>query len=117
MILTTPGYFSGGWRPSATTLNAGIAELNVEIVGAVVPRPVVVSGWDFENDKAKPTRRLVPAGSVYFLKLSGPEAARAEWIKSVWSSPVTDDEQSRRDGFGCALLGAWNGQPVPMEVN
>lgn len=117
MILTTPGYFTGGWRPSPTALNAGIAELGVEIVGAVVPRPVVVSGWDFEKSEAKPTRRLVPAGSVYFLKLSGSESARREWIDKVWSLPVGDDEQSRRDGFGCALLGAWDGQPVAMEGN
>jgi CRISPR-associated protein Cmr3 len=117
MFLTTPGYFTEGWRPSATALNAGITELGVEIVGAVVPRPVVVSGWDFEKSEAKPTRRLVPAGSVYFLKLSGSETARAEWVDRVWSSPIGDDEQSCRDGFGCALLGAWDGQPVAMEGN
>ena len=66
--------------------------------------------------KAHP--RLVPAGSVYFLKFEGnPTQAEIEkFIAAAWLQPVSDDEQSRNDGFGLALLGAWDGGLYEMEV-
>lgn len=123
LILTTPGFFTGGWRPAATRLDAGIAGLVVDVAAASVPRPLVVSGWDFErtekhsHGKAKPTRRLVPSGSVFFLELGGSETTREEWVDRMWGTPLSEDEQARRDGFGCALLGTWDGKPVEMEEN
>ncbi|MCS7080885.1 MAG: type III-B CRISPR module-associated protein Cmr3 [Chloracidobacterium sp.] len=115
LVLATPGYFAAGWRPATETLAAGVTGLTVTLVGAAVGRAVVVSGWDFERNQAKPTRRLAPAGSVYFLRLEGSPEARRAWLDKIWLQPISDDEQARRDGFGCALVGAWDGQPTLMQ--
>lgn len=115
LLLATPGCFEAGWRPQAETLAAGVAGLTVTLVGAAVGRAVVVSGWDFERNQAKPTRRLAPAGSVYFLRLEGASEARRVWLDRIWLQPISDDAQARRDGFGCALVGAWDGRPTPMQ--
>lgn len=76
----------------------------------------VVSGWDlaFDNGagkprgRPKPTRRLAPAGSVYFVELEGGAREDLErWCDAAWLAPLSDGEQERRDGFGLAALGAW----------
>ncbi len=86
-----------------------------------MPRYQTISGWDYAAVNAdgkrgapKPTRRLVPAGSVYFLNLENANVEK--FIEEVWLKAVSDDEQSRKDGFGIALLGAWDGTVKEMEV-
>jgi len=76
-----------------------------------------VSGWDFENNRPKPTRRLAPAGTVLFFKLDGDDTAVGRWIDATWMHCVSDEEQDRRDGFGLAVLGVWDGKLQPMEVS
>jgi len=103
VILATPAIFRLGYRPAAgsSSLLPAIATL----VAALVPRPATVSGWDFEHGKPKPSRRMVAAGSVFWIDLVGDTAARLVWLKGVWMQNVSDDEQDRRDGFGLALVG------------
>ena len=64
--------------------------------------------------RPKPTRRLAPAGSVYFLELTGADDAIGRFVDAVWLQAISDDEQDQRDGFGLALLGAWDGVPKPL---
>jgi CRISPR-associated protein Cmr3 len=103
VILATPAIFRLGYRPAggSSSLLPAIATL----VAALVPRPETVSGWDFEHGRPKPSRRMVAAGSVYWIDLVGDAAARLAWLKGVWMQNVSDDEQDRRDGFGLALVG------------
>jgi CRISPR-associated protein Cmr3 len=103
VILATPAIFHLGYRPTvgASSLLPAIATL----VAALVPRPETVSGWDFEHGRPKPSRRMVAAGSVFWIDLAGDAAARLAWLKGVWMQNVSDDEQDRRDGFGLALVG------------
>lgn len=103
VILATPGIFRLGYRPAAgaSPLLPAIATL----VAALVPRPETVSGWDFEHGRPKPSRRMVAAGSVFWIDLVGDATARLAWLKGVWMQNVSDDEQDRRDGFGLALVG------------
>ncbi len=113
LILATPAYFEGGYLPANWTNDFGI------IVQAVaVRRYQTVSGWDYETNTQKPTRRLAPAGSVYFLKFNEKtkEADIRIFIDSVWLKAISDDEQARNDGFGLALLGAWDGTVHEMEA-
>ncbi len=112
LILLTPAYFAAGalpaWRASPVT---GLGKVQLTLQAAAVPRAVVVSGWDLAAGQPKPTRRLAPAGSVYFIELAGSEAEIRSWVDAVWLQPVSDDEQARCDGFGIAALGVW-----PEEV-
>lgn len=123
LILLTPALFAQGALP--TDLLTLVPGLQVTVAGYAVPRFQVVSGWDYLVGKPKPTRRLAPAGSVYFLRLSGQPEAIKQWFDKVWMQNVSDqildepttdmqpdgmaDEpgQANRDGFGLAALGVW----------
>lgn len=112
VVLATPALFVDGWRPERLF----DAPDGSTLVAACVGRPEVVSGWDLAKGEARPSRRCAPAGSVYFLKLGGSKTDRREWAESAWLSPRSDRDLDRLDGFGCLLLGAWNGiliQPHP----
>ncbi len=106
MVLVTPAIFTSGWRPG--WLNNGLkgtfAGVELELVGVCCGRWQAVSGWCLENQKPKATRRMVPAGSVYFFRCpsGGAEKLAEEWLRSV-----CDEEQERRDGFGLAVWGTW----------
>jgi CRISPR-associated protein Cmr3 len=93
VLLATPAIFAQGAVPPMLR--------GARVIAARVDRPDVVSGWSFEHRAPKPTRRLAPAGSVYWVEV--PDDA---WARSVWMSNVSDDPQDCRDGFGLALLGA-----------
>ena len=123
LLLLTPALFTQGWHPDSLML-AGDSGVTITVVGAAVPRPQVVSGWDFqkyngpgkEKGGPKPSRRLAPAGAVYFLRLSGEPAAIGKWITSVWMQAVSDNPLDRADGFGLAAVGTWDGAIGTMEV-
>ncbi|MBW8875865.1 MAG: type III-B CRISPR module-associated protein Cmr3 [Acidobacteria bacterium] len=100
LILLTPAVFAQGalpgWNGVAATVRA-----------AAVPRPEIVSGWDLAAGRPKQTRRLAPAGSVYFLELAGDKPDLRRWCEETWLACVSDDAQDRWDGFGLAALGVW----------
>lgn len=123
--LLTPAFFVQGSRPAA--LLAKKCDVMPELCAVATPRPQVASGWDFEHyekkqgrtvrGRPKPTRRLAPAGAVYFLKFNGGNKENVvRWVKEMWLSCVSDDAQARRDGFGLAVLGTWDGTLQPLTV-
>lgn len=108
LVLATPAVFEKGFLPT-WIMAEHPSGVKLRIVGAAVGRPEHVSGWDYEKHAPKATRRLAPAGSVYFFEIEeGDEEAVKRFIEEVWFAPISDAEQDRRDGFGIALLGAWN---------
>jgi CRISPR-associated protein Cmr3 len=115
LILLTPACFKKGYLP--TWLHAETEKYGIEahIQAIAIDRPQVVSGWDLANKKPKSSKRLAPAGTVFFLALRGSDAAISKWSKSLWMQCISDEEQDRRDGFGLAVLGTWSGQPVAMQ--
>lgn len=116
LILATPALFADGALPgwSNQPWPSG-GNVKATVRAACVPRPEIVSGWDlaFDNGpgkkkgRPKPTRRLAPAGSVYFIELTGSKEDVASWCAATWLAPVSDFDQERRDGFGLAFLGTW----------
>lgn len=116
VILLTPALFAAGYRPPVTWMRGGgIAHLRA----AAVPRAQVISGWDLNADngvdergrprprgKPKATRRLAPAGAVYFVTWESGADVRA-WLDATWMQNVSDADQDQRDGFGLAALGVW----------
>jgi CRISPR-associated protein Cmr3 len=103
VVLLTPGAFTAGWKPS--WLLDPRHGVRVELKAACVPRPETISGWDFETRRPKASRRLVSAGSVYWLELHGEPDARVGWAREVWMQNVSDEDQDKRDGFGLAVVG------------
>lgn len=98
LILTTPAELDGGSLPKDGKL------LGAKVVAAAVGRPETISGWDFKERKPKPSRRLVPAGSVFWVEIPDGQDAAA-WCQKAWLSSVSTNEQARRDGFGICLVG------------
>jgi CRISPR-associated protein Cmr3 len=109
IVLLTPAYFTAGYKPDVSKL---ADKLSAELVAAAVPRAQVVSGWDIVAGTPKPTRRLAPAGSVYFVRFDKNDDTQqiAEWSAKLWMTCIGDDTQSCRDGFGLVALGVWDGQ-------
>lgn len=119
LILLTPAFFTSGYLPEWLKQGFGF---QVDVKAAVVNRYQTISGWDYafqqgkQNGRPKPTRRLVPAGSVYFLKLNGDQSQIEKFIDEIWMNAISDDPQSRLDGFGIAVLGSWDGLLRKMEA-
>lgn len=111
VLLATPAIFQHGWRPERLF----DVPRGSTLVAASVGRAEVVSGWDLDTNKARPTRRCAPAGSVYFLRLGGDGAARRAWAEAIWLQPRADSDADRLDGYGSVLLGAWNGDLTPPD--
>lgn len=103
VILLTAAWFTGGSLPSYVLEPR--YNVTPRLIGALVGRPETISGWDFANGAPKPSRRLVSAGSVYWLELNGTPDDRRRWVESTWMTNISDGEQERSDGFGLAVIG------------
>lgn len=104
LMLVTPAFFENGYLPEHLK-----ETYNFEIVAVALPRYQTISGWDYEKVAPKATRRLVPAGSVYFIRFNDQDKIE-KFINDTWLHSICKkDSQDHRDGFGIALLGTWNG--------
>jgi CRISPR-associated protein Cmr3 len=112
LVLLTPAVFEDGFLPVWLKTANGV---NAEIKAVAVNRYQVISGYDFKVGKPKPTRRMCPAGTVFFLKLNGDPEAIEKWIDATWFACISDAEQDRKDGFGLAALGTWDGKLLSIE--
>ena len=112
LILLTPTYFTDGWRPGDFGEKTGTT---ITLQGAAVPSPAVVSGWDFAGQPPgpKPTRRLAPAGSVYFVKVEGNVR---QWVKDRWLHTLSDDDELAMAGFGVTAVGVWDGKKPTIQL-
>ncbi len=103
VVLATPAYFEGGWKPAwcQTGIPPGTKDLTLKLVAAAVPRFQPASGWDLrvgKNGAPKATRFLTPAGSVYFFEATGD-------VSQLWLHSISDGEQDQKDGYGIVVVG------------
>ena len=113
LILTTPGLFTDGWRPTGTVpdnddLLFALHGVTGRIACAAVPRAEVVSGFDLARRKPKPAQRIAPSGSVYWLDEleASPDALRSLADRGLWSEPA-ENEQRRAEGFNRFTFAEW----------
>jgi CRISPR-associated protein Cmr3 len=131
VVLLTPAYFTNGSRP--TWLLSKQHNVKPELIGFANARAEVISGWDFEHyentngrvvrGQPKPTRRLMPGGSTFFLKLTAnTDSEIRAWVEQMWMNCVSDDatngsrDQYRHDGFALAAIGVWDGKLQDMKI-
>lgn len=107
IVLVTPAMFKRGALPEWNGKVWPEGKVIATVKGACVGRPEIVSGWDMVKNGPKASRRLAPAGSVYFVQLRGTEKEIEKWVTDAWLSSVSDAPQDRLDGFGLALVGVW----------
>ena len=113
LILTTPGLFTGGWRPTGVTAHGTDLRLNLHgvrgrLICAAVPRAEVVSGFDIAHGCPKPAQRVAPAGSVYWLDEleATPETLGALNDCGLWSDPE-ENPARRAEGFNRLTFAEW----------
>lgn len=111
LILATPAEFAQGWLPDGfmargTEYRGKLPGVSGELIlrAACVPRPVHVSGWDMANKEPKPTRRLVPAGAVYFFERADDQPFTADDAAKLWCAQLG---LHREDGQGVIVPGIW----------
>lgn len=109
LLLVTPALFDRGALPGwSGNVWPGAGPVQATVRAACVPSAQIVSGWDMETNKPKPTRRMAASGSVYFITLKcDDDAALRCWIDDTWLQSICDRAEDRRDGFGLAALGVW----------
>lgn len=111
LLLLTPAVFRAGWRPDWLEPRAGEfvgewAGLELTLRAAFVPRSEAISGWDLVARGPRASRRMAPAGSVYYFEC-GTEVT-LDVATSLWMRSVQDpDSQESRDGFGAVAPGRW----------
>jgi len=110
LYLATPAIFKNGWYPSwidEKTFEGDYYGIKVKLITCVIGKPISVGGWDIAKEKAKPMRKSVPAGSVYYFKImngkSSEDVKEAFHFKNI--SDDFDDIKYSQEGFGLGILG------------
>ena len=113
LVLTSPGIFEKGWKPTGVS-GAGV-EMQFELHGvrgrlscAAVPRAETVSGFDIARKMPKAAKRVAPTGSVYWLEdlEATPDTLRSLVAKGFWS-PEAEDPARRAEGFNRLVIAAY----------
>ncbi|MFQ5677533.1 MAG: type III-B CRISPR module-associated protein Cmr3 [bacterium] len=121
LILLTPAIFNNDWLPDfidpdslCGSLDNG--KINVKLVSAAVGKYVGIGGWDIRKGRAKPVRRAVPAGSVYFFQsvddtpFDSQRLIENAYLKSIHEhSNLSEDSNLIEQGLGLTISGSvWN---------
>jgi CRISPR type III-B/RAMP module-associated protein Cmr3 len=102
LTLVSPACFKAGWHPRLEEL------ADARLVGAAVPAPEPVAGWDLVKQRHKPLRLITPAGATYFYEGVGESAFRSLWDRYQLNQSISD--HGRRAGFGAAVVGVWRSE-------
>ncbi len=110
VVLTTPGLFEGGWRPTGTDASGAFSLHGVrgKLACAAVARPEVVSGFDLAKGCPKPAQRVAPTGSVYWLEDvdATPDSLHKLVEAGLWSKEV-ENPVRRAEGFNRIALATY----------
>lgn len=117
-VLLTAG---PGRRKSQRKRSSVGGPIAARLVAAIIPKPLVVTGWALPNDTdrpvggAKPTHLAVPAGAVYYFEADSEGDARALANALNWhgNTPGTEIKNRRstlfgEKGYGLGVCGTWD---------
>lgn len=119
LTLLTPAIFKNGWLPDFIDPNSlcgpmDNGKIKVKLVSAAVGKYVGIGGWDIQEGRAKPVRRAVPAGSVYFFEsaddtqFDSDKLIQKVYLKSIHEhSNLSEDSNLIEQGLGLTIIGAW----------
>jgi len=105
IYFASPSIFKGGWLPEALdekTMTWGFNGLKLQLLTAALGAPINIVGWDIQKKAPKPMYKAVPAGSVYYFRLS--EGTPEQVIKVLHHQNISD--YYAEQGFGFCLVGA-----------
>jgi len=98
LYFATPSYFSQGWRPKDWAI---FFEGSVTLEAVALRGYQTIGGYDWAAGRQKPSRRFVPAGSVYYFTTTGSARLRPE----LTNRAVT--EWGGEIGFGQVIVVKW----------
>lgn len=105
IYFATPSIFENGWLPKwidKKTFKGEYKGINLQLIGACIGRYKLIGGWDLANNRPKPMRKAIPAGSVYYFRILDniniDKIIDAFHFKNI--SDIFPEE-----GFGLALIG------------
>ncbi len=115
LTFLVPTIFEKGYLPEWINedekgqLTGTLPETNIRVKlrAAAIDRWQGVSGWDSILWKPKATRKAVCAGSVYWFELLEADKLTAELLQQLEQRQWADNPQDQNDGFGSALMCAW----------
>ena len=110
LYFATPAIFDQGWLPKwidKETHKAEYSSLSFELITAAVGKPIAIGGWDMKKNIPKPTRQAVPAGSVYYFKVS--DANCVDTIFDTFHYKNISDYQAK-EGYGLCFVGVAEGE-------
>ncbi len=107
LYLATPAIFDNGWLIDGFEEKSGkfVYEkdsFSISIIAAAIDKSKVIGGWDMVKKAPKAGFKIVPEGSVYFLKLEkgSPQSVFDEFnCKNIG--------RLKEEGFGLSLLGIY----------
>jgi CRISPR type III-B/RAMP module-associated protein Cmr3 len=115
-VLATPAVFTGGslpgWCIDTSSRNRPRGEVclkldegRARLVAACLGKPVAFAGWDTVENRSKPTRLAVPAGSAYHFLCENAATAAALADKLHWQ-PRSDQYGEKGCGYGLVSFDA-----------
>jgi CRISPR-associated protein Cmr3 len=114
LTLITPALLDNGWADSTWSgqdgLRLGGINIQARLISAALPRWQGISGWNLKDNQPKASRRMVPAGSVYWFELQSD--ITTDTLQKLWLAPISSCEQDRADGFGLVVPAM-----VPIPTN
>ncbi|KLU60942.1 CRISPR-associated protein [Peptococcaceae bacterium CEB3] len=105
LYVLTPAVLTNGWLPEwldERGLTGNYQGLSLRLLSAAIDKYVPVGGFNIKENRPKPMRRAVPAGSVYYFELL---AGDLERVPEVFHYQPLEDNAYSREGFGRVLLG------------
>lgn len=107
IILTTPAFLSGGWRPLDGKWEKILGTKKTpKLISVALKKPDFIGGWDLAKKGHKVMLTYVPAGSVYYFQLEDELTKR----KGFTESPNGMDFENL--GFGDFITGSWQWQSM-----
>jgi len=97
LYLASPAYF-GGFKPNCKILKDFLGVDKLDLIGALPGKPVYIGGYDFANNRAKPLKRWVNTGAVYYYRFTGK-------IKDDISFPIKIINESM--DMRCSFIARW----------
>ena len=98
LCLVTPAIFKNGYYPTEIFKKAGVT---VELISCVVGKNLNIGGFDMMAKAPKEMFKAVPAGSVYYLKLTSGSLKNLD--KIIKTHNIC--EERGNEGFGIAFIG------------
>jgi CRISPR-associated protein Cmr3 len=105
VVLMTPAYFSGGWKPENNDW-ASVLGFPADLVSASLGKPLFLGGFDVANGKERAIHTFVPPGSVFYFEAE----EEIDALLKPFTESITPDMPLDRLGYGQAFLAHWHWQ-------